>query len=121
MEHHARYQTAGLTPAVRTASSYKKFYAGAALALLAACSTVPAPTSELAAARAAVAQATAQPADDAPAVLASARDKLARAEQALQRGENLHARLFAEQAEADARLALATAENARAQRAARVQ
>ncbi len=121
MKPATKRQSAGLTPAVRTAAPYKKFYGAAALVVLAACSTVPTPTSELAAARTAVAQAAAQPTEDAGAVLVSARDKLARAEQALQRGDNLQARLYAEQAEADARLAVATAENARAQRGGRVQ
>lgn len=107
-------RTAGLAGAVRTAAPYKKFLA--LLALVGACSTTPVPTSELAAARSAVAQAQAAAALDAPGVLASAQDKLARAEQAMQRGEHLHARLFAEQAEADARLAMASAENARARR-----
>jgi hypothetical protein len=121
MKRATKRQLARLTAAVRTAAAYKKFYSGAALVVLAACSTVPTPTSELAAARTAVAQAASQPTEDAGAVLVGARDKLARAEQALQRGDNLQARLYAEQAEADARLALATAENVRAQRAARVQ
>ena len=122
MKQATKRRSAGLTAAVRTAAAYKKFYSAAALVALAACSTVPTPTSELAGARAAVAQAAAQPPQDAGGVvLVSARDKLARAEQALQRGDNLQARLYAEQAEADARLALATAENTRAQRAARIQ
>lgn len=113
MKRGKQGRPAGLTGAVRTAASYKKFIA--VLILAGGCSTTPAPTSELAAARNAVAQAQAA-ALDAPGVLASAQDKLARAEQAMQRGEHLHARLFAEQAEADARLATATAENARARR-----
>ena len=104
----------GLTAAVRTAAVYKKF--PLLLLLAGACSTTPAPTSELAAARSAVAHAQLSATLDAPGVVASAQDKLARAEQAMQRGEHLHARLFAEQAEADARLAAATAENARARR-----
>jgi hypothetical protein len=107
-------RSARLTGAVRTAASYKNFLA--LLAFAGACSTTPAPSGELAAARSAVAQAQSAAAADAPAVVASAQEKLARAEQAMQRGEHLHARLFAEQAEADARLALATAENARARR-----
>ena len=107
-------RSACLTGAVRTAASYKNFLV--LLALAGGCSTTPAPTGELAAARSAVAQAQSTAAIDAPAVVASAQDKLARAEQAMQSGEHLHARLFAEQAEADARLAVATAENARARR-----
>ena len=103
-----------LTGAVRTAARYKNFLL--LLAFAGGCSTTLAPHGELAAARTAVAQAQSSAAIDAPAVVASAQDKLARAEQAMQRGEHLHARLFAEQAEADARLAVATAENARARR-----
>ena len=106
---------AGSTAAVRTSAAYKKFMLAAAL-LAAACSTTPAPTSELAAARSAVLEAQSSAALEAPTVVASAQDKLARAEGAMQRGEHLHARLFAEQAEADARLALATAENTRARK-----
>ena len=107
-------RTAGLTGAVRSAAFYKNFLV--ALVLIGGCSTAPVPTSELAAARSAVAHAQSTAVLDAPGVVASAQDKLARAEQAMQRGEHLHARLFAEQAEADARLAAATAENARARR-----
>jgi hypothetical protein len=114
MESGKEGRSACSTGAVRTAASYKNFLL--LLALAAGCSTTPAPTGELAAARAAVEQAQATAALDAPAVVASAQDKLARAEQAMQRGEHLHARLFAEQAEADARLAVASAENARARR-----
>ena len=50
------------------------------------------------------------------AALAAAEGKLARAESAMQRGHYEHARLLAEQAEADARLAWTASENARVQR-----
>jgi hypothetical protein len=71
----------------------------------------------MAAARAMVAQARPVAEASAPAELAAAQGTLARAEVAMQRGHNEHARLLALQAEADARLAWTIAENARAQRA----
>jgi hypothetical protein len=87
-------------------------------AALAACATTEPPDAEMAQARAAVAQA-APLAQDAPHEFAAARVKLEHAETALQRGHHGHAQLLAEEAEADARLALAVAENARMQRALR--
>jgi Domain of unknown function (DUF4398) len=84
---------------------------------LAACATPDPPESEMAAARAMVAQA--QPAGEvaAPAELRNAQDKLARAEIAMQRGQHEDARRLALEAEADAKLAWATAQNSRVQRA----
>ena len=55
---------------------------------------------------------------DAPQELAQAQQKLARAEAAMQRGHYEHARILAEQAEADAKLAWTVAENVRVQRSA---
>ena len=82
----------------------------ALLAVLAACATEPAPTAELAAARAAVDQAA--PASEyAPRELAAAQTKLRAAQDALARGDNLQARRLAQEAEVDARLAWALAEN----------
>lgn len=88
------------------------------LAALAACAMTDPPESEMAAARAMVAQARPAAAAEAPQELAAAEGKLARAESAMQRGHYEHARLLAEQAEADARLAWAASETARVQRAA---
>jgi len=82
------------------------------LVLCAGCATEPAPTAELAAARAAVAQAG-QAAEYAPKELAAAQTKLAAAQGALARGENVQARRLAQEAEVDARLAWALAENER--------
>ena len=65
-----------------------------------------------------VAQARPVAESDAPIELASAHGKLARAETAMQRGHYEHARLLAEQAEADAKLAWTVAENVRVQRSA---
>jgi hypothetical protein len=89
------------------------------LVSLAACATTDPPESELEAARAMVAQARPAAQADAPVELAQAQGKLARAEVAMQRGHYGHAKLLAEQAEADARLAWTISQNVRAQRALR--
>ena len=89
----------------------------ASLAALAACASADPPQSEIAAARAMVAQVQSLAEAAAPAELANAQDRLARAEVAMQRGRYEQARLLALEAEADARLAWETAENARLQRA----
>jgi hypothetical protein len=85
---------------------------------LAACATTDPPEGELGAARAMVAQARPVAERDAPQELAQAQQKLARAEAAMQRGHYEHARILAEQAEADAKLAWTVAENARVERSA---
>ena len=86
------------------------------IAALAACATTDAPESQMAAARAMVAQARlAQP--TAPVELNAAQEKLARAERAMQRGDYGHARLLADEAEADARLAWSASERSRMQNA----
>lgn len=93
----------------------------AAIALagaLAACATTPPPTEQLAAARAMVSQAQPVAAQEAPMELNSAQAKLVRAEDAMQRGDYLNARIFAEQAEVDAKYAWTAADSARMQRAA---
>jgi hypothetical protein len=74
---------------------------------------------EMAAAREMVAQARAIAAQDAPQDLATAQSKLAHAEAAMQREHYEHARLLAQQAEADAKLAWTNAEKLQAQRALR--
>jgi len=86
------------------------------VAVLAACATTDPPESEMAAARAMVAQARPVAEAAAPQELAAAQGKLARAELAMQRGHYGHAKLLAQQAEADAKLAWSSAENARVQR-----
>jgi hypothetical protein len=84
------------------------------IAALAACATTDPPESQMAAARAMVAHAQlAQP--PAPVELNAAQEKLARAESAMQRGHYGHARLLAEEAEADARLAWSASERAHMQ------
>jgi hypothetical protein len=87
-------------------------------AALAACSSTPAPTEQVAAARTMVSQAAPVAVHDGAVELKTAQAKLARAEEAMQRGDHAQARIFAEQAEVDARYAWTLAENARMQRAA---
>ncbi len=86
---------------------------------LAACATAEPPVSEMSAARDMVAQARAIAAQDAPRDLATAQSKLAQAEAAMQREQYEQARLLAQQAEADAKLAWTNAEKLQAQRALR--
>jgi len=88
----------------------------AVTAALSACSSLPPPTEQMDAARAAVAHAQPVAAAERVPELGMAQAKLARAEQELQRGDNVAARVLAEQAEVDARYAWTLAENARLQR-----
>jgi hypothetical protein len=83
------------------------------LLAIAACASAPPPSTELAVARAAIDQAGPLAAQYAPAELASAQKKLERAQQALARNDSTQARHLAEEAEVDARLAWAMAENER--------
>jgi hypothetical protein len=83
------------------------------VATLAACGAIPRPTEQVELARAAVSQA--QPvalAAGAPE-LGTARAKLSAAEQAMQAGDYVSARVLAEQAEVDARYAWTLGETAR--------
>lgn len=84
---------------------------------LTACVTTPPPDEQVAAARAIVSQAQPVALRDGALELNNAQVKLARAEAAMQRGAYLDARIFAEQAEVDAKYAWTLAENARLQRA----
>jgi hypothetical protein len=87
-------------------------------AFAAACSSIPQPTEQVDAARAAVAQAQPVATHDGAAELQVARAKLALAEDAMRQGDYVNARVLAEQAEVDARYAWTIAEAARMQRAA---
>lgn len=89
-----------------------------AILALAACATTDPPEREMGAARAMVTQARTVADGDAPQQLAEAQQKLARAEAAMQRRHYEHARILAQQAEADAKLAWSVAENVRVQRSA---
>ena len=87
------------------------------LAALAACATTPPPTGEMAAARAAVAQAAPTASEYAAQELRVAQVKLERAEAALAAERHIDARLLAEQAEVDAKLAWSLAQSEQARRA----
>ncbi len=89
--------------------------AGATLAL-AACATAPAPKEQLAVAQHAVDQAAATSAE-APQELASAREKLERANLAMANKDYRQARELADEAAADAGLAEARARSTRSERA----
>ncbi|MFT3814986.1 MAG: DUF4398 domain-containing protein [Acidovorax sp.] len=94
----------------------------AALALaftLAACSSTPAPREQMAVAKTTVDRVTTEPdaAAAAPVELQSARDKLARAQRAMDAKDYDDARHLAEQAQADARLAEAKTQAARSEKA----
>jgi Domain of unknown function (DUF4398) len=90
-----------------------------ALFPLAACTSVPAPVQEVAAAERAVqAAADANALTLAPADFEKAQRKLEAAKSALQAGEHVRARQLAEQAAADAELAQITAEAEEATRSA---
>ena len=94
--------------------------AGAALAIsLAACATTPIPNEKIAVAKASVQRAEQSGAPElAPVEMAAARDKLVRAEKAAADREAEPANQLADQADIDARLAEATAQQQRARKAA---
>jgi hypothetical protein len=90
----------------------------AALLVLAACASAPAPVQEVADAERALQAASAADAGNlAPAAFDKARQKLAAARSALQGGEHVRARRLAEQALVDAEVAQAAAEAEEAARA----
>lgn len=88
----------------------------AAALALAACASPPLPKEQIAVANSAVDQASSNAAD-APAELASARDKMTRANAAMAAKDYVAARQLADQAAADAALAQAKARSARSDRA----
>lgn len=92
----------------------------AAIALsVAGCASTPIPNEKLAVAKSSVQRAEQSGAPElAPVEMAAARDKLARAEKAAADREPKPATLLAEQANADARLAEATAQEKRSHKAA---
>lgn len=95
-------------------SHLNRLLAGTVLAcVLAACATVPPPTSELNTAQQAVVRATGADADQyAREQIALARQALSRAQTAMAQGDNDNARAFALAAEADADLAHALSREA---------
>lgn len=93
--------------------------AGLALALTACASGPPAPTEQMAVSAAAIEQAVSAGAPElAPRELGTARDKLARAKVAMDANDNAQALILAEQAQADAQLAVTKARTAKAEKAA---
>lgn len=91
-----------------------------AMAILAGCSSGPPPTAQMEVSKAAVERAsTIDTAEYAPAELQSAKDKLARARQAMQQEHYELARQLAEEAQVDAQLAEAKSQSVKAQKAAR--
>ncbi len=103
-------------------SSSKLTKAAAACAItigLAACASTPIPNEKIAVAKSSVQRAEQSGAPElAPVEMAAARDKLARAERAAADREALPANQLAEQADIDARLAEATAQQQRSRKAA---
>ena len=92
----------------------------AALAVV-GCASVPPPTEQMAVSRSAIANAvSAGGTEYAPVEMRAAQDKMDRANRAMQKEEFQDARMYAEAAQADARLAEKTAESAKAQKAAQV-
>ena len=86
---------------------------------LAACASTPVPNEKIAVAKAAVQQAEQSGAPElAPVEMAAARDKLTRAEKAAANRDAQPATQLAEQANVDARLAEATAQQQRSHKAA---
>src|SRR5476649_1401062 len=86
---------------------------------LAACASTPIPNEKIAVAKASVQRAEQSGAPElAPVEMAAARDKLARAEQAAAARDAQPANQLAEQADVDARLAEATAQQQRSHKAA---
>lgn len=91
----------------------------AALGLLGACASTPAPTNQMAVSNAALAHAVAAgSAQYAPREMALARDKMARANLAIVAKDNDTALALAQQAQLDAQLAESKAESAKARQSA---
>jgi hypothetical protein len=92
---------------------------GLAVAVMAGCASVPAPTEQIAVSKAAVANAVGAGGPEfAPAEMRTAQEKLDRADQAMAVQDYERARWLAEQAQVDAQLAVAKARSAKAQQAA---
>lgn len=105
----ARATCAGLAPV----------FAGALLFLAGCASSPPAPTEQLAVSTAAVEQAVSAGAPElAPAEFRAAREKLDRAHAAMATKDYAQARMLAEQAQADAQLAITKTRSVKAQKAA---
>ncbi len=90
-----------------------------AVAMLAACSSLPPPVEQMAVTRTTVERVSSAPSavDAAPVELSQARDKLARAERAMNDKDYVTARRLGAEAEADARVAESRASAMRGERA----
>ena len=107
-----------MTTMLRTVRGTGFAAAFAAMLFAGSAAAAPAPSEQVVLARAAVSDAvSAGGAEFAPIALRGAQDKLLRAEAALAGGTNRDARRWAEEAEADARLAAVTARATKAERA----
>ncbi len=110
---------------MKTVSRYPWYramvWAGCATVVVAGCASMPAPTTQFDISKAAVAGAVNAGAPElAPLEMKTARDKLDRANLALIANDNEQARVLAEQAEVDAKLAEVKAHSVKAQKAAAV-
>jgi hypothetical protein len=120
MRPQGRDITGAIEMIVRLSRFTARGAACAAAALgLAACATTPIPNEKIAVAKAEVQRAEQSGAPEfAPVEMAAARDKLARAERAAADRAAVAANQLAEQADVDARVAEATAQQQRARKAA---
>lgn len=92
---------------------------GIAAFVVAGCASVPKPTEQIAVSRSAIANAVGAGGNEyAPVEMMSARDKMSRADRAMDKEDYEDARKLAEQAQADARLAEKIAQSAKARKAA---
>nr|MBS0021976.1 DUF4398 domain-containing protein [Gammaproteobacteria bacterium] len=92
---------------------------GIAAVVITGCTSIPAPTEQIASSRMAVSSAASAGGNEfASAEMRAARDKLDRAIDAMTSEDYESARLLAEQAEVDAQLAASKARSAKAQKAA---
>ena len=89
----------------------------ASIAVISACASTPPPTAQMAVARASVDRATGPAAAEAPIEMATAREKLNRANTAMAAKDYPLAKRLAEEAEADATLAEARSRSLRSARA----
>jgi Domain of unknown function (DUF4398) len=117
MQTHSEYLMMNPAPRITGSAALLPALAAVALALLSACASTPPPTAQMAVGKAAVDRAAGPAAAEAPAELASARDKLAGANAAYAKKDYALARQLAEQAEADATLAEAQSRSVRSSRA----
>lgn len=106
-------------------SSYKWYrpisVIGCAAIVIVGCASIPPPTEQIAVAKSALASAASAGGSEYASVeMASAQEKLDRAQKAMEKEDYENARWLAEQAQADARLAEKKAQSAKAQKAANV-